>query len=288
MGRFEGWTMRLLKILTSVFQLGRPGRSPATLLNLLAPRSGYRLVRDIAYGQGPRHRFDLYIPDGFQRLAPVVLFFYGGGFVAGRRSEYRVVGEALASLGIIVAIADYRIYPEVTFPAFLEDGARALVAVHRVVGAHGGDHTRIFLAGHSAGGYISVMLAANPQYLTAAGAEPSWIRGVIGIAGAYDFLPIEGARLIAIFGGANRLETQPIHFIDGKKPPMLLVTGAKDRAVSALNTKNLAARLRAHGSSVEEIVYPNAGHIGIVLALARGFRRMAPLREDMARFISRH
>jgi acetyl esterase/lipase len=280
--------MGLLEILTSVFQVGRPGRSPATLLNLLAPRSGYRLVRDIAYGKGPRQRLDLYIPDGFQRPAPVVLFFYGGGFVAGRKSEYRVVGEALASKGIIVAIADYRLYPEVKFPAFLEDGAHALLAVHRLIGEHGGDKTRIFLAGHSAGGYISVMLAANPHYLRAVCAVPSWIRGVIGIAGAYDFLPVQGARRIVIFGGDNRLETQPIHFVDGKKPPMLLVTGAKDRAVLPRNTKNLAARRRAHGSSVEEIVYPNAGHMGIILSLARGFRRMAPLREDIARFVTQH
>src|SRR6185295_11316866 len=124
--------------LTSLLRLGDPGRSPALLLNLLVPRSGYRIIRDIAYGDGPRHSFDLYIPDGFQRPAPVVLYFYGGGFIAGRKSEYRIVGEAFASKGIVVAIADYRLYPEVKFPGFVEDGARALGAVHRVVGEHGG------------------------------------------------------------------------------------------------------------------------------------------------------
>jgi acetyl esterase/lipase len=280
--------MLVLNILSSLFGLGDADRSPAMLLNLLAPRSGYRIVRDIAYGDGPRHAFDLYITDGFQRPAPVVLYFYGGGFITGRRREYRIVGEALASKGIIVAVADYRLYPEAKFPSFVEDGARALAAVHRVVCDYGGDETRIFPAGHSAGGYIAVMLAANPQYVKAAGADPSWIRGAIGIAGAYDFLPVQGARRIAIFGGDNRVETQPIHFIDGKRAPMLLVTGAKDRNVSPRNTKNFAARLRQHGSKVEEIVYENVGHMGIVLSLAPAFRRLAPLREDIARFVMRY
>lgn len=258
------------------------------MMNLLAPRSGYRLLRDIAYAEGLRHKFDLYIPDGFQRPAPVVLFFYGGGFISGRKSEYRAVGEALASKGIIVAIADYRIYPEVKFPLFVEDGARALAAVHRIAGEHGGDPKRIFLAGHSAGAYIAVMLAVNPQFLKTADAQSSWIRGVVGIAGAYDFLPVVGATRIAIFGGETRVETQPIHFVDGKKPPMLLATGAKDRSVLPRNTRNLAMRLRQHGSEVDEIVYPNATHTGIILSLARGFRRLTPLREDFARFVAGH
>jgi acetyl esterase/lipase len=280
--------MWLLGFLTSLFRVAGPGRSPAMLFNLLAPRRGYSLHRDFAYGEGRRHKFDLYVPDGVKEPAPVILFFYGGGFIAGHRSAYRMVGEALASKGFIVAIADYRIYPEVVFPEFLHDGARALIGVHRIAAGHGGDVRRIFLAGHSAGAYISVMLAANPTYLEEAGADPAWIRGVIGIAGAYDFLPIQGARRIKIFGGGNRVETQPIHFVHGRKPPMLLATGAKDRTVLARNTKNLAARLREHGSEVEEIVYPGIGHMGIILSLARGFRRIAPLREDIARFVDRH
>ena len=280
--------MWLLKVSTSLLQLTSPGRSPAMLLNLLASRTGYRLHRDIAYGEGLRHKLDLYVPDGFQRPAPVVLFFYGGGFVSGRKSEYRVVGQALTDKGIIVAIADYRLYPQVRFPAFVEDGARALAAVYRIAEHYGGDSKRIFLAGHSAGAYIAAMLGANPDYVKAAGADPSWIRGVIGIAGAYDFLPIVGARRIGIFGGDNRIETQPIHFVDGKRPPMLLATGDKDNVVLPRNTKNLAARLRAHGSKVEEIVYPKATHTGIILSLAPGFRRMTPLLDDIARFVMRH
>jgi acetyl esterase/lipase len=277
-----------LELLTRLFGLLGPGRSPATMLNMLAPRKGYALHRGLSYGEGTRHKYDVYVPHGLKEPAPVILFFYGGGFVAGHRSEYRMAGEALASLGCIVAVADYRIFPEVTFPEFLHDGARALLAVHRDAKRYGGNRERIFLAGHSAGAYIAVMLAANPEYLKAAGADPAWISGVVGIAGAYDFLPITGERRIKVFGGENRLETQPIHFVNGKKPPMLLVTGANDSTVSVRNTRNMAARLRSVGGEVEEIVYPGVGHMGIILSLARGFRGRAPLRADIARFVAGH
>jgi acetyl esterase/lipase len=277
-----------LELVTKVFGLLGPGRSPATMLNLLAPRRGYKLHRGLTYGEGARDRYDVYVPTTLTKPAPVILFFYGGGFVAGHRNEYRMVGEALASLGCVVAIADYRIFPQGRFPEFLHDGARALHAVYREAKSYGGDQGRLFVAGHSAGAYIAVMLAANPEYLKAAGADPSWISGAIGIAGAYDFLPITGERRIKVFGGGNRVESQPIHFVHGKKPPMLLVTGANDSTVSTRNTKNMAARLRSVGSEVEEIIYPGVGHMGIILSLARGFRGRAPLRTDIAKFIAAH
>jgi acetyl esterase/lipase len=262
------------------------GASPAMLLNLTVPRSGYRVLRDIAYGAGPRHKFDLYLPERLSPPAPVLLYFYGGGFVAGRKSEYRFMGQALASKGIIVAVADYRLYPEVAFPAFIEDGADAFVALKGFVAEHGGDPERIVIAGHSAGAYISVMLASDPRYLAARNADVSAIHGVIGIAGIYDFPKIVTPERIQIFGGAERPETQPLNFIDGKRPPMLLAVGSKDAGLQLSGVAPLAARLRAHGNGVEERLYPGIGHMTIMLALAPGFRHLAPLREDIARFVT--
>jgi acetyl esterase/lipase len=217
-----------------------------------------------------------------------LLFFYGGAFRAGRRSEYRVVGEAFASQGIIVAVADYRIHPHAVFPDFLNDGAAALAAVHTRVGEFGGDPSRIFLAGHSAGAYIAVMLAANPDYVRAANADPSLIRGVIAMAGRYHEIPLGDATGVTIFGGPARAETRPATFIDGKRPPMLLLAGAAESSEVLDSHRLLAAHLRDHASAVEEILYPGIGHMGIMLALAPGFRRRAPVRDDIARFVAAH
>src|SRR5258706_11925176 len=89
--------MWVLRFLTAVLGLLGRGGSPAMMLNLTVPRSGYRVRRGLAYGKAPRQRFDLYLPKVLTTPAPIVLFFYGGAFRAGRRSEYRVVGEALTS-----------------------------------------------------------------------------------------------------------------------------------------------------------------------------------------------
>lgn len=278
--------MNILKVLTALIGLFGAGRSPAALLNLVAQRRGYRVHRDILYGEHARQGMDFYVPDALSGPAPVVLFFYGGAFQAGRKSEYRLVGGSLASKGIVVAIADYRIYPEGRFPDFLEDGAQALVAVRRVARDYGGDPDRIFLAGHSAGAYIAVMLVADPRYLERQAADPAAIRGVIGIAGPYDFLPIVDPTLISVFGGSARVETQPIHYIDSRKPPMLLATGADDGRVQIKSTRNLSARLRSAGNEVVEIIYPGVGHMGIILSLAPAFRRRAPLRDDIVSFVT--
>ena len=258
------------------------------MLNLAAPRSTYRVHRDLAYGSGPRQRFDLYLPKTASGPAPVVLFFYGGAFRAGRKSEYRIIGEALASKGIIVAIADYRIYPEARFPDFLDDGAAALAAVHARVAEFGGDPSRIFIAGHSAGAYIAVMLASNPAYIRDANADPAWIRGVIAMAGRYHELAVGDATSREIFRGPARPETRPANFIDGKRSPMLLLAGESESPAVLESHKGLAAHLRAHGSDVEEIRYPGIGHMGIMLALAPRFRHRAAVREDIARFVATH
>lgn len=280
--------MWILRFLTAVLGLFGRARSPAMMLNLTVPRWGYRVQRDFAYGPAARQRFDLYLPKVLAGAAPIILFFYGGAFRAGRRSEYRVVGEALASKGIIVAVADYRIYPEARFPDFLEDGAKALAAVHARAAAFGGDPARIFLAGHSAGAYISVMLAANPAYLRAADADPSWIRGVIAIAGRYHELPINDAVIRDTFRGPARPETRPATFIDGKRPPMLLAAGANESPEVLESHRKLARHLREHASEVEEITYPHISHMTIMLALAPGFRHRAPLRNDIANFVMGH
>jgi acetyl esterase/lipase len=260
--------------------------SPAPLLNLAVPQDGYRIERDLAYGADPRQKLDLYVPDHLAAPAPVMLFFYGGSWEGGSKSYYKALGQAFASKGIIVAVADYRVYPQVRYPAFVEDGARAFKFLHTHVAARGGDPARLFISGHSAGAYIAMMLAADPRYLGAAGADPAGIRGVIGIAGPYNFLPLQDKNLIAIFGGASRADTQPINYIDGKRPPMLLAYGTDDTTVLPRNTLALAAKLRSFDSPVDVKSYAGVGHIGIILSLAPGFRGRTSLRQDILDFVS--
>ena len=265
---------------------GLTGSLPLAVLNLLVPRRSFVAHRGLAFGDDPRQKLDIYAPRGRAGPAPVLLFFYGGAWQAGKRRDYLAFGQVFASAGIVTAVADYRLYPQVKYPAFVEDAAAALAFLRAHAGDYGGDPARLFISGHSAGAYNAVMLASEPAFLK--GGDLSWIRGVIGIAGPYDFLPLEEPEYVDIFHGRNNLDSMPIHHVTGPRPPMLLVTGARDRTVSPRNTKSMAAKLRAVGSVVEEIQYRGMGHVGVMLSLLSGFRGWTSLRQDILDFIHAH
>lgn len=276
----------LRRALIALLALAIMGCSPAPIVNLLISRSGYRVADNLPYGPAPRQKLDIYMPEQPGAKSPVILFFYGGSWQNGTKDDYLAFGETFASKGIVVAIANYRLYPEVSYPEFLRDCASAFAYVHAHIADYGGDPDRIFIAGHSAGAYNAIMLASDPRYLHDAGADISQVRGAIGMAGPYDFLPLTDPKLIKLFGGANRPDTQPINYIDGKRPPMLLATGDADETVSPKNTERMAAKLRSYGNSVEVKVYPGIGHLGILLSLAPGLRGNTTLRKDIIRFVN--
>jgi acetyl esterase/lipase len=242
---------------------------------------------DIAYAEGARGKLDVYRPrvaDG----APVVVFFYGGRWSSGRKGLYRIFGRALRARGYAVVIPDYRIYPEVRFPAFVEDGARALRWTRNNIAKFGGDPRRLFVMGHSAGAHIAAMLAFDAQWLAAVGLDAGrTIAGVIGVAGPYDFLPFKDADLIRIFGGPDRAETQPITFANGRKPPALLVTGDTDNVVHPGNSIRLAERLRESGNDATALRYRRFGHITVLAGYAPFLWNFLPAMRDLDAFVAR-
>lgn len=264
--------------------------SPLTLLNATAPSDGYRRITGIAYGENPRQKLDLYIPDQTPAPMPVVVFFYGGSWQGGNRENYRFVGQALASRGFVAVVADYRVYPEVLYPEFLRDGAATVRWVREHVASEGGDPGRVFLMGHSAGAYNAAMLALDGRWLRERGLDPKQaVKGWIGLSGPYDFLPIKAPAVQIIFGPRERWpSTQPIAYVSPGAPPAWLATGDADTDVRPGNTQRLAARLREVGVPVTELNYPGVGHGRTVAALAPPFRESLPLLNELAGFVNAH
>ncbi|WP_230480676.1 alpha/beta hydrolase [Sphingomonas sp. Leaf21] len=262
--------------------------SPLTSFDTLVPkdRGGVRVASDIAYGAQSRQRLDVYAPRTAAATArPVVVFFYGGSWNSGTKAGYAFVGRALAARGFVTVVPDYRLVPAVEYPAFVEDGASAVRWTARNASRYGGDGRSIFLMGHSAGAYIAAMLAVDQRWL---GAERSAVKGLIGLAGPYDFAPFDVDASRAAFGRFPRpAETQPVTWAGAGDPPALLLYGRKDDVVQPRNSEALAARLRAGGVSVDVRAYPKLGHVGILLSLARPFRGRAPVLDDVSSFIRR-
>jgi acetyl esterase/lipase len=141
------------------------------------------------------------------------------------------------------------------------------------------------LMGHSAGAYIAAMLAVDPRWL---GRTRTAVKGLVGIAGPYDFVPFDVDASRAAFGDwPDAAETQPVTWAGAGDPPALLLYGEEDRVVQPRNSQTLAARLRAGGVQADVRAYRKLGHVGTLLALARPFRGRAPVLEDVATFVHR-
>lgn len=222
--------------------------------------AGRAVARGIAYGPLPRQRLDVYAPEGRGPVRPALVYFHGGSWASGSRRAYDFVGRALAAQGFVVAIPDYRLYPEVRFPDFLEDCARAAAfAAARGIRAFGGDPVRLGLVGHSAGAYNAAMVALDRRWLDAAGAAGA-VKAWVGLAGPYDFLPIDLPITRRTFGAAPDLAaTQPINFVRPDAPPAFLAHGDGDRTVAPRHTATLAALLRAAEVDVVERRYAGVG-----------------------------
>ena len=282
----DEWTMLrgMYRFLGLLAALALSACSPLRTFNALVPKDPGvpRVAKDQAFGPGSRGRLDLYAPAGAKGPLPVIVFFYGGSWKEGDKESYGWVARALAAQGFLVAVPDYRLVPAVRFPTFLEDGAAAVKWVRANAGRFGGDPERIVLSGHSAGAYNAAMLALDPRWL---GADRSAVRGWIGIAGPYSFLPLDVEVTRNAFGRAADLPaTQPINFASADDPASLLLVAGKDTLVGPRSSDELQAALRRAGAPVETRVYPNVDHSGILAAVARPFRGQAPVLPDVAAF----
>jgi acetyl esterase/lipase len=265
--------------------------SPSATLNALTARDTHTLVAGLPYGADPRQRLDVYRPAQAAPPGgwPVVVFFYGGSWNSGERGNYRFVGEALAARGILVVVPDYRLYPQVRYPDFLYDSAAALAYAMKEASALGGNPARLFVMGHSAGGYNAAMLALDGRWLAAQGQSPTELAGWVGLAGPYDFLPIVNPEVKPVFHHPDYPPgTQPIAFAGPRSPPAFLAAPRHDDLVNPeRNTEAMAARLRAAGVPVELRRYDRVNHQVLIGTFAWPLRWLAPALDDVAGFLSK-
>jgi len=265
--------------------------SPLGVLNTLGPRDRgvSRIARDIAYGDDPRQRFDLYGPAWRpgQPTLPVIVFFYGGGWDSGSRALYGWAAQALAARGFVVALPDYRVVPQVVFPVFIEDAAAATAKAAEVVGRYGGDPKRLGVAGHSAGAHLAMMIALDRRYMAAAG-QPGLIKAAAGLSGPYEFLPFNVASSINAFGRApDPTLTQPVTFVRADAPPLWLGHGTDDVVVHDEDTIILNERMHAVGGRCEAKLYPGLNHADTIATFSPLFRKKAPVLNDLSAFFHR-
>jgi acetyl esterase/lipase len=263
------------------------GCSPLSVVNAVSPAGTVHATAAIRYGADPRNMLDVYRPAPGAAAAPVIVFFFGGNWVSGKREDYAFVGRALAARGFVVVVPDYRLYPQVRYPDFLVDAASAVAWTEREIAAYGGDPARVFVMGHSAGAYNAAMLALDPRWLGQQGIKPASLRGWIGLAGPYDFLPVQNRTTRPVFNAPDTpVDSQPVNHVSAGAPPALLIAAKEDSLVDpARNTGGLASRLRAARVPVREMYYDRVSHTTLVASLSSSLRGLAPTLDAVEAFV---
>lgn len=249
--------------------------SPLKALNGLVPSSTYRLEEGVAYGSAPRQQLDVYRPLASRAPAegsrPLVVFFYGGTWSSGERGSYKFVGEALASRGAVVVIPDYRLSPQATYPVFVRDSALAMKWGIDNAAHLGADPKQVYVMGHSSGGYNAAMLALDNRWLAEVGGSTKQLAGWIGLAGPYDFLPIENPKARIAFDWPNTAaDSQPLAHASAASPRALLIAAQKDKLVNPVrNTEQMARKLSAAGVDVQVREFGDLSHMTLIGAVAK-------------------
>lgn len=170
-----------------------------------------------------RCKLDIYYPSNTKDFATVV-WFHGGGLTGGEKE----LPKALMEKGVAIVGVNYRLAPQVAAPAFIEDAAAAVAWVFKNIEGYGGSTKKIIVSGHSAGGYLGLMLTLDKKYLAKHAVDADSIAGLIPFSGqAVTHFTVRKAQGIP--------ETQatidtyaPLYHVRANAPPTVLITGDRE------------------------------------------------------------
>ena len=262
-----------------------------------------QVVSDLCYVQGPggecaEHRLDLYLPAG--RDWPTLVFIHGGGWDSGSKDQraggadvYANIGRYFAKQGIGTAVIDYRLQPLTDWRGQVADVRAAARWLHEHAREYGGRGDRVYLMGHSAGGWLATFVG-----LTAERADSEWLRGVVCVSGAgldlTDSLtyalgenPRYYAKRFRAGDATNawQREASPVSHVHAGAPPFLILYAGGEKRALQRQAHCLETALERAAVEVTLVVVPGESHSRMVLALSRSDRTAAPA---ALAFIRRH
>lgn len=250
------------------------------------------LTRDVQYSPDFGMGLDVYSPaEGDNH--PVLIFIHGGGWDKYDRKLFAPVGQKFVEQGIVVVIPDYTLHPDAGYEQMAREMAAATAWTLENIAQYGGDPYRVVISGHSAGGHLAGLVAADEVWLNYEGHTNEELCGLIGLAGVYDVneqMAFERSNgntapvMTAVMGGeANFAAASPSSYVFPGTPVTRLIHGARDTTVPLSISESFQAALDAAGVANDLIVYPDKGHTDF---LFDGFSDpAAPILNDISDFV---
>jgi len=195
-----------------------------------AEQKEYETVENISYLDSPitdyakeRCKLDIYYPVGVEDYATIV-WFHGGGIKAGSKH----ISDLLKGKGVAVVAVNYRLHPKVKAPIYIEDAAAATAWTMKHIAEYGGDPNKVFVSGHSAGGYLTSMIGLDKSYLAKYGEDADDLAGLIPFSGhtithftIRAEMGIDGKQVVVD-------KYAPLHHIRNDSPPYIIITGDRE------------------------------------------------------------
>ena len=214
-----------------------------------------RILKDISYQangstdyQQQRCKLDLYLPASAKDF-PTIVWFHGGSIQGGDKAGVIAtsLGNRFAAEGIAFASVNYRLHPKVQFPAYIEDCAAAFAFVHREIAKYGGSPQRVFISGHSAGGYLTAMIGVDPKYLAKHDLKLNAVAGLMPVAGQ-----MVTHSTVRKERGIPRTrpiidQAAPSYHVAASVPPFLNIVGDQDLPARAEENLYFVAAMKAAG-----------------------------------------
>ncbi|MBS3825854.1 alpha/beta hydrolase [Candidatus Bipolaricaulota bacterium] len=221
--------------------------------------------RELSYGSRKRQKLDIYEPVEIDEDTETVVFIHGGGWETGNKDVHKFIGRSWAQKNFTVAIPNYRLAPDATYPDQVEDIAAAVSWLQHNYDNFTGS---LYLAGHSAGAHLASLFGFSDHWRKIAELELERIRGFILLAGVYQFYPFEIAdpRVRRFLGEKSYWEeAQPFNHLKKSLPPVFLAHGQEDGEVSPEQSIQLKERLAQINVSSELLLEGHVGHLELLL-----------------------
>ena len=225
---------------------------------------------DVAYGDDAYQQVAVFAPPTDKANGTVLIAMHGGGWTNGYKEVMAFQAPPMTAAGIIVVSIGYRLAPDHLFPVGYEDTLDGLAWVYNNIARYGGDISRIFVSGHSAGGHYAALMAVKRDWQEPRGLPKDVVRGWLPISGVYDFTAGSGLsmrpRFLGLENSGSDVAASPILQIDGTPPPVFMTHGEEDFPHLCSQAEDMEAALKLVDCDVERDVFPGRNHFTAHLA----------------------